>query len=61
MQQALWLKGRNSMCIFADAAGEGGGGGLPTQEEKNYMCIGGKNLSDYSLKGRESRPIGITQ
>ena len=24
---------------------------------KNYMCIGGKNLSDYSFKGRESRPI----
>ena len=21
---------------------------------KNYMCIGGKNLSDYSFKGRES-------
>ena len=32
--------------------------GLSTHtRRKNYMCIGGKNLSDYSFKGRESRPI----
>ena len=52
---------RNSMCIFAV-----GRALVPTQEEKticahtrrkNYTCIGGKNLSDYSFKGKESLPI----
>ena len=27
------------------------------KRRKNYMCIGGKNLCDYSFKGGESRSI----
>ena len=51
LQQATWLKGRNSMCIFAV-----GQALVPTQEEKT-ICALVERIYDYSLKGRESCPI----
>ena len=35
--------------------------GLSAHTRRKTMCIGGKNLSDYSFKRRESRLIWITQ
>ena len=49
-------KKKNSICNFRSWAGLSA-----HTRRKNYMCIGGKNISDYSFKGRESRPICITQ